>query len=310
MTGESENFQGLGGCLTGGSDTAELSPNLKPEHLPESFGSNICDLRAIAAEERQLLEVDDAVADAARSMLIDVAHFSHATGQADTERRIEADQELLQRLALRNFEGPDWEQFRTRLAKYGWAVIRAWCRSGKVFLHFRRVAFGGLPPPPRPIGRDDSNELAMETVALAMDYFREGVLIKKRWDPTRGATIATFFIGACIRNFGNVYMRWKNENAQLGMTGVPSDVFVQAGNSLPGDGLPGTSCFDARLELAEALTARPEADTDLRARVALGYRYEQIASALSTTTRNVERRIIKVRRAALSASMEREDGDA
>jgi DNA-directed RNA polymerase specialized sigma24 family protein len=39
-------------------------------------------------------------------------------------------------------------------------------------------------------------------------HFRRDVLIPRKWDYRRGATLRTFFVGQCLIRFANVYRRW------------------------------------------------------------------------------------------------------
>jgi hypothetical protein len=142
------------------------------------------------------------------------AFAAHALAERD--RRLQADGALLLRLQLQGFQGREWERFRDRLARYGYCVIRSWIRTGKIFYYCRRAGFGGVPS--RQIDRDGARELAMETAACALHFFEARVLrVAGDWDPCRGATLKTFFIGACTRAFGNVYERWRTENSAIGL---------------------------------------------------------------------------------------------
>lgn len=45
----------------------------------------------------------------------------------------------------------------------------------------------------------------------ALIAFRQDVLIPGVWDPAKGASIKTFFIGQCLKQFANVYRAWHRE---------------------------------------------------------------------------------------------------
>ena len=53
------------------------------------------------------------------------------------ERRM-ADLELRNDLALTGFTGPQWDRFAEELARYGRAVMKAWCYSGEIFNQCRK----------------------------------------------------------------------------------------------------------------------------------------------------------------------------
>jgi DNA-directed RNA polymerase specialized sigma24 family protein len=125
-------------------------------------------------------------------------------------RRV-ADRELITALAKNGFTGAAQDIFEGELAAYGYPVMMAWTRTGMII---KKVAERG-----RPLGidaapewsRDERSELSLETVARALAFFREKVLLAGAWDHTRGATIKTYFVGACLFQFPNVYQRWNTE---------------------------------------------------------------------------------------------------
>lgn len=124
--------------------------------------------------------------------------------------RLAEDYNLVQMLALEQFEGSNYDYFETELAKYGVAVIRGWLRRRLIFAKCRERGYGGLPE--APLGAFDDEDavegLAGETVARALEHFRSDVLMRRRWDHRKGATLRTYFIGQCLMQFPNVYRAW------------------------------------------------------------------------------------------------------
>ena len=55
----------------------------------------------------------------------------------------------------------------------------------------------------------------METTAKALVFFRDQVLLGKRWNVNAGATVTTYFVGACLLAFPNVFRRWQGEQRRL-----------------------------------------------------------------------------------------------
>jgi hypothetical protein len=127
---------------------------------------------------------------------------------ADTVDRLAADFDLVTDLGLRRFEGPDYDYFATELARYGMAVISAWMGQGLIFARCRDRGFGGLPVLDRPFTEDEITELTGETVAKALNRFREGVLMTQKWDYRKGASLRTYFVGQCLIRFANIYRQW------------------------------------------------------------------------------------------------------
>ena len=126
--------------------------------------------------------------------------------------RREEDRDVIARLAKSNFEGPSQDLFEAELAAYGYPVMMAWTRTGEIIKKTKekgrplQIPFDGPG-----WSREDRSELSSETVARALFFFREKVLRAGAWDHNRGATIRTYFVGACLFQFPNAYQRWQAE---------------------------------------------------------------------------------------------------
>jgi DNA-directed RNA polymerase specialized sigma24 family protein len=127
--------------------------------------------------------------------------------------RLEADKELALRLGLVGYAGPEWDAFVRVLVEYGFQVFRGWLRNGKVFSECRHTG-----PRRRFRDRDEIDEITGEIVAEAIAAFRKDVMIPGTWDPSKGASLRTYFIGNCKLRFANVYRRWVSETR-----GIPVD---------------------------------------------------------------------------------------
>jgi hypothetical protein len=121
-----------------------------------------------------------------------------------------ADRALIAELAAAGFAGPVFEVAETEFAAYGIAVLMAWMRTGQIF--GKCLAMG------RPVSdhalqwsRDDRLEIAIETTARALRFFIDKVLKPEKWDHRRGASLRTFFVGACLMQFPNVFDVWITE---------------------------------------------------------------------------------------------------
>lgn len=142
--------------------------------------------------------------------------------------RLVGDVELMAALALRRFEGPEWEQFALELVKYGRSVIHSWIRRGLIFQKCKDRGYR-LPPYPAELvlDRDAADAMADETIAIAIVKFRETVLLAKRWNPSLNASIKTFFVGQALLRFNNVYRRWlREETDRLRDRPTPDDVLM------------------------------------------------------------------------------------
>jgi DNA-directed RNA polymerase specialized sigma24 family protein len=89
-------------------------------------------------------------------------------------------------------------------ARYGYDVITGWLLSGKVWHEVFKKTGRHPPRPSSPFDRDTVHDLAQDTVVNALDAFLEKILKKNRWDPERGASLKTYFVGQCCFQFENV----------------------------------------------------------------------------------------------------------
>jgi hypothetical protein len=211
--------------------------------------------------------------------------------------RLTEDADLITWLALNSFAGPDYDRFEHELARYGNSVILAWIRKGVIFGKCREKGLGGLPEPPtgamtRP---DVAEELAGETVAKSLHYFRENVLLRNSWNPARGASIKSFFVGQCLFRFPNIYRAWLKHEADIGTTLV--DDLALLDRSVSGPGTDPADLAAIRQEIDTQLGHLPERTRRMMVFTAAGWSQE-IAAELSTTEKAVERALNYYRPAA------------
>lgn len=125
----------------------------------------------------------------------------------DSLRRREADRQLLAELAAHNFTGRLYRRFEDELAAYGMSVLRGWMHSGYIFTLAKNRGFALHPSPleHEELVRDSDarDELAIMTVALALPRFREHALVGGGWRFEGGASLPTYFMGACLYVFPN-----------------------------------------------------------------------------------------------------------
>lgn len=220
----------------------------------------------------------------------DLAAFS-TDPEAVRLRRLEADQRLLLRLQAEGFDGYAWQEVSRALAEYGYAVMVSWIRSGVVFAKVRERGFGGplLYAPAAGVPRQDTADLAEDTVAEAIVNFRDQVLARGGWDPAKGASIATYFIGNCLMRFPNVYRRWRRrwdaERSHVGLV----DVEHLAGLSDPAREATSAAAAD---DLLDSFDVRTRALVLL---LLMGFAQAEIADRLGTTQKAVESRLYRLR---------------
>jgi DNA-directed RNA polymerase specialized sigma24 family protein len=128
--------------------------------------------------------------------------------QETLERRI-ADRELLAQLAAQDFTGRRYDRFEHELAAYGMSVLRGWMHSGYVFKLAAGRGFAMHPTEAEleELFRDSvaREELAIMTVAKALPRFKEHALVGGGWRFEGGASLPTYFMGACLYVFPNEF---------------------------------------------------------------------------------------------------------
>lgn len=208
--------------------------------------------------------------------------------------RLLADTDLFERLRASNFTGPDWDFVAVNaLIRYGRAVLVSWFRSGEIWEQLARKGIRGLPPAPewewtQPETRQ---ELADDVLVVSVEKFRDKVLRPGRWDPSRGASLRTYFIGQCLFQFPNAYRSWAAAaRARLPERPHDADEWLR---TLPG----GELGIESQVSLEDQV-ARELAALDPRTRQVLelreaGYDQTEIAQQLGLTRKIVENTVAR-----------------
>jgi hypothetical protein len=197
--------------------------------------------------------------------------------EAQHLQRLLADRILLDELMLTQYKGRAWEAFATRMVRYGISVVRGWVRNGKIFVlcakRRRPVSNMGQIPTP------DIEDLVQATVADALLKFRDKVLVPGRWDSTKGATLATFFIGQCLLQFPNHYRLWWRQSRPL----PPHRGAVWCEQL-------SKSFYDPeeRVSLRQQIEQLPEGIPEIASGKVMGLSNEQIGVGLGSSKRSAE----------------------
>ncbi|MEV2235342.1 hypothetical protein AB0H69_43240 [Streptomyces phaeochromogenes] len=212
-----------------------------------------------------------------------------------------ADARLVDILRADNFQGPHYEKVITRLMEYGWLTINKWTGTGEIFGHAHRA---GRPVPthmtPPNWDGDARFEVVTETVIAGLDVFLEHGLIRGKWSPDGGASLATYFVGASVRSFRTVYTRWFRDaqvaQAELGLPSIDLDGAPSA-REMPD--LRATDPCNAAATHDEIQRVLPHiTGTQVRrglALRALGYTQQQAAAEVGLTEKALEGRIGRIR---------------
>jgi hypothetical protein len=176
---------------------------------PGSAAKDASALPGPVQAQLRVSEVDELERELADDDLMSPADPAERVRVENAKRRL-ADYEFLTELARAGFAGPIFEIAATEFAAYGIAVMMAWTRTGQIFSKCQAKGRPLSEFAPR-WSRDDRLEIAIETTARALKCFFDNVLRPGKWDHHRGATLKTYFVGACLLQFPNVFTVWATE---------------------------------------------------------------------------------------------------
>ncbi|MEO3843208.1 hypothetical protein [Streptomyces sp. B22F1] len=265
-------------------------------------GASVPDEMCLGGSPQGLLQEDQELDELTPAGLLSLEH-TLAGVQGETRRleRRAVDARIVDVLRAENFQGPRYEKTTTQLMEYGWRTINKWNGTGEIFVHARRA---GRPVPVRMTApgwnADDRAEVATDTVIAGLDLFVEYGLIRGKWAPDGGASLTTYFVGACIRSFQRVYIRWfrgvQTGQAELDRSVTDHDS-ASADREIPDQ--RATDPFYAAATHDEIKHILPYiTDTKVRrglALRALGYTQQQAAAEVGLTERALEGRISRLR---------------
>ncbi|MEV6314432.1 hypothetical protein [Streptomyces sp. NPDC051776] len=231
-----------------------------------------------------------------------LAPDAHREEPGQRARRLAADARLVEVLRQDSFDGARFRKFASRLLEYGYPVLLRWTKSGEIFA---QCAHAG-----RPVRRhaatfdwtaEDRHRLATDTLLEGVEFFRSYALERGGWDPERGASLTTYFIGSCVRCFPPVYNRWWREQIlEQGMLHVALGTGAEDETSLTDVADPRSvdPCHAAVVsdQVQQVMNAMP--DPALRTGLALraiGYSQSEAADRVGLTEKALERRVGRAR---------------
>lgn len=137
--------------------------------------------------------------------------------QENLERRA-ADHRLREEMARHNFTSKLYANFEHELARYAHSVLRGWMYTGYIFqlLASRGFRLNASETELAKLTADSDlrEELATMTVALALPRFKQRALIDGGWTHQGGASLPTYFMGACLYVFPNEFRRWRAQRSR------------------------------------------------------------------------------------------------
>ncbi len=204
--------------------------------------------------------------------------------QADAIDRRLGDRILIEKLRAAGFEGKEWQTAAEELARYGVDVLGSWVRNGTIYercAHRRRFI---TRPPEGALDVAEARSLVNGTVAMALQHFREDVLIPGAWDPAKGASITTYFVGQCLMRFPDTYRPWLNQVRKFERgTDIAKVQLSQSINPVEED------VIISMTNHAALSVVRSQKAKQAFVMTAMGYTQVHIADHLGTTPKAVER---------------------
>jgi len=210
--------------------------------------------------------------------------------------RLAGDIELVSELIVAGYEGKTWDRFANALAKYGYQVIWSWIRTGLIFERCREKGLGKYLYKGRPaLGIEDIDEIAQDTVVRAVTSFRDRVLVPGKWNPSKGASLKTFFIGACLIEFLSVYRGAAKSIIRRRQREILADELPPSLQSSSGIDPARQALLRAEVASARANVRVARTGTILEL-IAQGYTQPEIAEMLEVTVKAIESSLARHRR--------------
>jgi len=219
-------------------------------------------------------------------------HEFRSTQASRSLERLNGDLEVINDLRIDGFLGARWEAFTHVLLGYSFQVLTTWIRRGVVFEKCIQKGirhFSGTPKLHR-FPYDEAEDLAQEVLREAIDHFREDVLVPGKWDPRKGASLKTYFIGQCLLRFPGCYARWYSRYAKHSSAHRTGVVRLETSQIDP-----------AALAIRRALIAHAlhELDPETRAIVELRaqkFRLDEIAELMETSVPAIKSKLHRLRK--------------
>jgi hypothetical protein len=212
-------------------------------------------------------------------------------------RRIEVDRKVVESLTGDDVDEERFIKLSNRLMGYAWPILLQWINTREIFDLCKCARRPLREDAATDWTEDDRKGMATETVIVAWDYFRATALVKGGWKPDRGASLQTYFVGACILRFADVYGKWRRAHLlDMAMDELPTDA----------DGMLALSrnrsidpCDAAVIQDEVHRAIGPMENTKLRRLVglrAIGYLQREAAEQIGITPKAAERMLARYRK--------------
>jgi hypothetical protein len=205
-------------------------------------------------------------------------------------------------LQVTGFSGPRYEALIRDLYGYAWPVLLSMIRTGKIISIETVIPHGTISADDLQVLHDSAGEreeLALASIARAEPRFKAS-LKAGHWDPEKGRSLKSYFVGACAQAFWPEYKLWSARRRRLRLAIASLDRTCPASvyDELANDPEERHSRHEAvKLLLQKASKKSPELEA-----ICLGLRNGmtcvEIADQLGYSVRAVEGRLYQLRKTA------------
>ncbi|MGW6936725.1 RNA polymerase sigma factor [Lentzea sp. NPDC054927] len=201
----------------------------------------------------------------------------------DVKWDIKADEALCRELRLRGPGGKYCDVFRDQLIAHCLPVVVAWLRSGVFFVRSAEID--------RPVGEaeefsfDEIEDLASEILFCAAIRFFDNGIFGNEWTGAGGASLKTYLLNGCIREFANVFRKWKRRKLGWASVLAAPELDHVAESGICDASLYRVDNTDVLRRMLERLHMTER--TVLHWHYGLGYTYPEIASFLGLDAETV-----------------------
>ncbi|MEU5876042.1 hypothetical protein [Spirillospora sp. NPDC047279] len=216
----------------------------------------------------------------------------------DRAQRRAVDQRLIELLREDDFAGDRFNRLAREMVAYGFPIMMKWLNNGEIFAkaqkcrcQFKRHSAD------LDWTADDRYQIAIDTLLEGVELFRRQLRLN-RWDPDKGASLKTFYVGACVCAFCKAYGVWRRE--QILTDGVVHIAYAEDLEAQKVAARPRVVDPEEHAVVQDLVDrAIKPMDPGLRHVVglrALGYTQKEAAAEVELTEKAAERRLARYRR--------------
>jgi RNA polymerase sigma-70 factor (ECF subfamily) len=225
----------------------------------------------------------------------DLVHTYEAPTAQDTDDVLDADELICECLRAEDPHAPFAVEHRKLLLAACHGQVMAWLHSGAFFKRngmagTGRVVAGTTADLPR----DDRLHLTHDILLAGYRLFWEHGIQKRRWVRGKGASLKTYYLNACIREFPNVYRRWQRGQQRWQRVELTADlVAITDTTTYEDSGYASNNVVIVRELLSKV---EPEDQPLLWWKYVHGYSHEQIAHFVGKTPKSIESAIYRAKK--------------